>query len=51
MLRSSFGALAGADAERLLIESGIAPTARAEEIPVSAFRALAGAWRVATTAS
>ncbi|WP_207476230.1 16S rRNA (adenine(1518)-N(6)/adenine(1519)-N(6))-dimethyltransferase RsmA [Arenibaculum pallidiluteum] len=42
MLRASLRSLG--DAEALLEEAGIAPTARAEEVPVSGFAALARAW-------
>lgn len=47
MMRSSFGALAGARTEEFLETAGIAPTARAEQVPVAAFCALATAWRAA----
>jgi 16S rRNA (adenine1518-N6/adenine1519-N6)-dimethyltransferase len=44
MLRSALGTLE-VDAEKLLAEAGIAPTARAEELPVESFVALATALR------
>jgi len=43
MLRQSLKSLAGSDAAELLVRSGIAPTARAEEIDISGFVALARA--------
>lgn len=45
MLRSSLAALAGVQTEALLERAAIAPTARAEEISVERFCALATAWR------
>lgn len=44
MLRSSLATLAGAETEALLAEAGIAPTARAEEVRVEKFCALAAAY-------
>ena len=44
MLRQSLKSL-GVDAGALLAEAGITPTARAEEIPVEGFVALAGAFQ------
>lgn len=46
MLRSSLRSLG--DAERLLATAGLPPTARAEEIDVDGFQALARAWRPPT---
>ena len=49
MLRSALKALPGGlDPEALLKAAGLAPTARAETIPISGFQALAHAWREAT---
>lgn len=45
MLRSSLFSLAGERTEALLGAVGIAPTARAEEVSVEKFCALAAAWR------
>lgn len=50
MMRSSFGSLAGADAEALLTEAGIEPTTRAEQVSVAAFCKLATLWRANTAA-
>ena len=47
MLRSALKSLTP-DAEPLLIEAGLPPTARAEEIDQFGFRALADAWRART---
>ena len=47
MLRSALKSLTP-DAEALLREAGLAPTARAEEIDQSGFRRLADAWRAAS---
>jgi len=44
MLRAALRSLGG-DAEALLAAAGVEPTARAEELPVEAFCALARAWR------
>ena len=44
MLRSALKSLTP-DAEALLREAGLEPTARAEEIDQAGFRALADAWR------
>jgi 16S rRNA (adenine1518-N6/adenine1519-N6)-dimethyltransferase len=49
MLRSALKALTP-DAEALLREAQIEPTARAEEIDQAGFRALAEAWRAKATA-
>jgi 16S rRNA (adenine1518-N6/adenine1519-N6)-dimethyltransferase len=45
MIRSSLASLAGAATERLLAAAQIEPTARAEQVSVGAFCALARAWR------
>lgn len=45
MMRSSFGSLAGANAESLLSAAGIEPTTRAEQVGVAAFCELATLWR------
>ena len=47
MLRSALKALTP-DAEGLLNQAGLQPTARAEEIDQAGFRVLADAWRVAS---
>ena len=47
MLRASLKSLAGAQAEALLAEVGIRAEARAEELSVAEFAALARAWRAA----
>jgi 16S rRNA (adenine1518-N6/adenine1519-N6)-dimethyltransferase len=49
MMRSSFAALAGANAIALLEAAGIDPTTRAEQVPVPQFCTLARAWRAAQT--
>jgi 16S rRNA (adenine1518-N6/adenine1519-N6)-dimethyltransferase len=45
MMRSSFGALAGAQTLKLLDAAGIAPQMRAEQVDVAAFCRLATIWR------
>jgi 16S rRNA A1518/A1519 N6-dimethyltransferase RsmA/KsgA/DIM1 with predicted DNA glycosylase/AP lyase activity len=47
-MRSSFAALAGADAEALLATAGIAPTTRAEQVSVAQFCNLAEVWQRGT---
>ena len=50
MMRSSFGSLAGANAESLLSAAGIEPTTRAEQVGVAAFCELATLWRANASA-
>lgn len=50
MMRSSFGSLAGANAEELLCAAGIEPTTRAEQVGVAAFCELATLWRANASA-
>jgi 16S rRNA (adenine1518-N6/adenine1519-N6)-dimethyltransferase len=50
MLRSALKALTP-NAETLLRDAGLQPTARAEEIDQAGFRALAGAWRACNAAA
>jgi 16S rRNA (adenine1518-N6/adenine1519-N6)-dimethyltransferase len=44
MLRASLKTLGAETAERLLAETGLSPTARAEEIDIAGFVALSRAW-------